>query len=325
MQPPLRTERRVTRIATDYNTRYDSISALQTDTKVAVVAKAQSVAPDPSTPPSRPGSLVTMAVSKDLRGSPGQHLVVSELGGQPGDVVASQVPIRMGRAYLMLLGENPKTGHYFVLNGITGLFSFNPKTQVATRLDPKAMSIPDSVSLSLVETFLGTPIPEPPAPPIAPPITGACPPGCSLPSDYDAITWLASASNSVTIVTAYANPQPNSEIPILFKVDHTLEVIGSSTQPFPEGPFTFPTMTPGQQYLVFSSSWRGGPCVSTLYSFDPDSQVATLLAADRYEIPLPGRELPVPRSITLARVQARMYPTGPAAQSTDTAEWKCPE
>lgn len=179
--------------------------------------------------------------------------------------------------------------------------------------------------MTLVETFLGTPLPEPPAPPTAPPITGACPPGCSLPADYDAITWLASASDSVAIVTAYANPKPTSDVPILIKVDETLEIIGPPTQPFLEGPISFPTLTPGQQYLVFSSSWRGGPCVSTFYSFDPDSQLATLLAADRYEIPLPGRELTVPRTITLAQVQERMYPTGPAAQSTDTAEWKCPE
>jgi hypothetical protein len=129
----------------------------------------------------------------------------------------------------------------------------------------------------------------------------------------------------VTIVTAYANPRPTSEIPILFKVDQTLEIIGTPTQPFPEGPITFPAMMPGQQFLVFSSSWRGGPCVSTLYSFDPDTQVATLLAADRYEIPLPGRELTVPRTITLAQVQERMYPTGAAAQSTDTSESMCPE
>jgi hypothetical protein len=129
----------------------------------------------------------------------------------------------------------------------------------------------------------------------------------------------------VTIVTAYLNPQPTPEVPILFKVDRTLEIIGSPSQPIPEGPFSFPTMTPGQQFLVFSSSWRGGPCVSTLYSFDPNSQTATLLAAGRHEIPLPGRELPVPQTITLAQVQERMYPTGPLVQSTDTSESMCPE
>jgi hypothetical protein len=163
------------------------------------------------------------------------------------------------------------------------------------------------------------------APQISTSIAGACPPGCSLPSDHDAITWLASASNSVTIVTAYANPQPTSEVPILFKVDRKLEITASPWQPVPIGPFAFPTMAPGQHFLVFSSSWRGGPCVSTLYAFDPTSQLATLLAAGRYEIPLPGRELAVPRTISLAEVEERMYPTGPMVQSTDVSESMCPE
>lgn len=163
------------------------------------------------------------------------------------------------------------------------------------------------------------------APRASAPIARACPPGCSLPSDYDAITWLASASNSVTIVTAYPNPQPTPEVPILFKVDRTLEITGSPWQPIPEGPFSFPAMTPGQQFLVFLSSWRGGPCVSTFYSFDPNTQTATLLAAGRHEIPLPGRELPVPLTITLEQVRERMYPTGPFVQSTDVSESSCPE
>lgn len=153
----------------------------------------------------------------------------------------------------------------------------------------------------------------------------ACPPGCSLSSDYDAITWLASASTSVTIVTAYANPQAGSEVPILFRVDKTLEITGPPWQPIPEGPFSFPTMTPGEQFLVFLSSWRGGPCVSTFYSFDPTTETATLLAAGRKEIPLPGRQLPVPQTITLAQVQQRMFPTGPFVQSTDASESMCPE
>lgn len=157
------------------------------------------------------------------------------------------------------------------------------------------------------------------------PIPGACPPGCSLPSDYDAITWLASASISVAIVTAYANPQPTPDVPTLFEVDRALELTGSPWQPIPEAPFTFPAMTPGQQFLVFSSTWRAGLCVSTLYSFDPNSQTATLLAAARHEIPLPGRDLPVPQTLTLTQIQQRMYPTGPFVQSTDTSESMCPE
>ncbi len=157
------------------------------------------------------------------------------------------------------------------------------------------------------------------------PIAGACPPGCSLPSDHDAIAWLASASTSVSIVTAYPNPQPTSEVPTLFKVDRALEITGSPWRPIPAGPFPFPALTPGRQFLVFSSTWRGGLCVSTLYSYDPNSRKATLLAAGRHEIPLPGRDLPVPRTVTLAEVQERMYPTGPFVQSTDVSESMCPE
>ena len=98
------------------------------------------------------------------------------------------------------------------------------------------------------------------------------PPGCSLPSDHDAIAWLASASTSVSIVTAYPNPQATSEVPTLFKVDRALEITGSPWQPIPEAPFPFPALTPGRQFLVFSSTWRGGLCVSTLYSYDPNSR-----------------------------------------------------
>lgn len=52
---------------------------------------------------------------------------------------------------------------------------------------------------------------------------------------------------------------------------------------------------------------------------------AMLLAAGRHDIPLPGRELPVPRTIMLAEVQERMYPTEPFVQSTDVSESMCPE
>jgi hypothetical protein len=283
-----------------------------------------------------PASFVTMRVVRSLRGTPGHQFVVYEIGGQPGDVVSGQVPIRVGHTYLMLLGFNAHTGEYSVLNGITGLFSYDPKTQVATRLDPLATGIPHSVSLDLVESFLGTSSPtsralasEPPIPlpdkPL-PPVAGACPPGCSLPSDYDAITWLAAASESVTIVTARLVPPVKSKTPTDFTVDRTLEITGAQWRPVdPMGPLSFPTLVNGRQYLVFLSYWRGGPCISTFYGYDPQTQVASLLRSDRTVIPLPGRDLPVPQSITLAQVRERMYPTGPFVQSTDVSESMCPE
>jgi hypothetical protein len=315
----------VKHITVNYTKSYESVFGLAADTKVAVIATARSVARDPTTRRTRPDSLVTMAVDRVLLGKPGGRITVYEAGGQPGEVVEGQVPIRVGHTYLMLLGIGPRPGQYFVLHGSTGLFSYDSKTQVATRLDPSATWIPRTVGLDLAEAFLGTSIAAPPTPKPLAPLAGACPPGCSLPADYDAITWLAAASNSVTIDTAYPNPDPSSEVPTLFKVEQTLEFTGAPGQPLPEGPFNFPTLVDGQEYLVFLSFWRGGPCVSTLYSYDPQSQSATLLAAGRTEIPLPGVDLPVPQSITLAQVRERMYPTGPSAQSTDVSESMCPE
>jgi hypothetical protein len=315
----------VKHITVNYTKSYDSIFGLAADTKVAVIATAESVARDAATGRSSPASLVTMQVDKVLLGGPGHRITVYEAGGQPGEVVQGQVPIRVGHSYLMLLGVGPRPGQYFVLHGITGLFSYDAKTQVATRLDPSATWIPPTVGLDQAESFLGTPVAAPPLPKPLAPLAGTCPPGCSLPVDYDAITWLAAASNSVTIDTAYPNPDPSSDDPTLFKVNQTLEYTAAPGQPLPEGPFVFPTLVDGQQYLVFLSFWRGGPCVSTLYSYDAASQSATLLAAGRTVIPLPAVDLPVPQTITLAQVRERMYPTGPGTQSTDVSESMCPE
>jgi hypothetical protein len=327
---------RIKHITVSYTKSYDSISALKAATTTAVVATAKSVAPDPSSRPSLPESLVTMKVSKVLRGNPGRSIIVNEAGGQPGDIVNGQVPIEAGQTYLMLLGHDAHTEQYFVLHGTTGLFRYDTKTQQAARLDQSATWIPNTVSLSLVEAILGTstqpsdhsnatpPIPLPAKP--LPPIAGACPPGCRLASDYDAITWLAASSESVTIVTARSGTSQTSGASTDFKVDRALEITGTQWRPEdPIGPFTFPALVNGHQYLVFLSYWRGGPCISTFYAYDSQTQTASLLKADRTEIPLPGRVLPVPRHITLVQLRKRMYPTGPFVQSTDASESMCPE
>jgi hypothetical protein len=191
---------------------------------------------------------------------------------------------------------------------------------------PPSTHLPSAASGSIPTVYIPTTTATTtPTPTTVPQVPNSCPPGCSLPSDYDAITWLAAASDSVTIVTALPNPHPTVESPTIFRVDQALEILASTWQPIPAGPFTFPALVDGQQYLVFLSSWRGGPCVSTLYSYDPQAQSGTLLAADRTEIPLPGRDLPVPQSITLAQIRERMYPTEPFVQSTDVSEFACPE
>jgi hypothetical protein len=158
---------------------------------------------------------------------------------------------------------------------------------------------------------------------------GPCPPGCSLPTDHDAITWLASASVSVTIVTAIPDPNPSGPYPWDFwdfRVDRVLEITASHWRPQSfAGLFNYPNLADYQQYLVFTS-WRGRfPCVSTLYAFDYQKRTFSLMSSNRAAIPLPGRNLPIPKSITLAQVRRRMYPTGPFVQSTDYSPYMCPQ
>lgn len=339
-------------ITVEYAKSYDSIFVLLADTKVAVIATAKSVALDPTTRRSSPDSLVTMDVDKVLLGKPGVRITVYEAGGQPGEVVQGQVPIRVGHSYLMLLGVGPRLGQYFVLHGITGLFSYDSKTQVATRLDRSATWIPRTVDLSLAESILGTPIASSPAPKPLAPLAGACPPGCSLPSDYDAITVLASSSTVVAIVTV--TDKKGSAVPSVATTDTMpsfLTTTDSILQGNPHHLIYAPTgaalrhlryysipsngvengpATPdlvGKSFIVFMSYNRGGSCVSALFSYDPTSQVATLIGSQdgmRNQIVLPGRVLPIPETVSLSNIRARMYPTTGVVYPSDSEEWYCP-
>jgi hypothetical protein len=158
---------------------------------------------------------------------------------------------------------------------------------------------------------------------------GPCPPGCSLPTDYDAVTWLASASVSVTIVTAIPDPNPSGPYPWdswSFRVDRALEITGSPWRPLSfSGLFNYPNLVDYHRYLVFTSSRGRFPCVSTLYAFDYQKKTFSLMSSNRTEIPLPGRNLPIPKSVTLTQIRRRMYPTGPFVQSTDYSPYMCPQ
>jgi hypothetical protein len=190
----------------------------------------------------------------------------------------------------------------------------------------RSTNIPWSFGLNTAEIHFGTPMPEQPLTQPLAPIAGACPPGCSFPGDADAITGLASPSQSVSIVTAEQDPHPSSDRTYLVKVDQPLKIYGPQWQPFMlAGNFNAPAVVIGQPYLVFASDNRSGLCVSTLYAYDPASTVTTFIGGDRTAIPLPGRELPLPHTITLAQVRERMYPTASLEPSTDVSESLCPE
>jgi hypothetical protein len=317
-------------ISVKYATIYTSIPELLAATKVAVVATARSVAPDRSSSGSHPSSLVTMEVRTVLRGNPTHQIVVFEYGGQPGEVVSGQVPLAVGHTYLLLLGVDGTTGHYVVLDGVTGLFSYDAATQVATRLDPAATWIPQSISLNLAEAQLRTPAPPIPTPKVLPPIAGACPPGCTLPSDDDAITVLASSANEVAMVTMEAgSPYDKFVIDrVLQGNPHTLIYPPRDEDGDLGAVFDTFDMVAGQSYIVFTSYFRGGTCGSALFSYDPTTEIATLVTSEDGVTPgqimLPGRVLPIPKTITLRALRERMYPTTGVVYPSDTSEETCP-
>jgi hypothetical protein len=160
-----------------------------------------------------------------------------------------------------------------------------------------------------------------------------CPPGCEYPSDYDAITVLASSANLVALITVTQAPHPAHTETAMIRVDAVL-------QGNPYGVLFAPTLpgltrivgstgqvVTGAQYLVFTSYDRGGPCVSALFTYSAATQQATLLANnDGYngDILLPGRNLLVPHTVSLEDVQKRIDPTGGVVYPTNSSESFCP-
>lgn len=170
---------------------------------------------------------------------------------------------------------------------------------------------------------------------LASPIPGACPPGCSLPSDYDAITVLASSAELVAIVTVQS-PQAAYDEGATYATDKILQgdvVYGPGPEAYVAigSPMIYGTskVVDGKSYLVFVSFNRGGTCLSALFSYDSETTVATLIGSDaEFEAPrLPlagGRVVVIPATITLAEVEQRMYPTSGPVYPTDSGESWCP-
>jgi len=147
---------------------------------------------------------------------------------------------------------------------------------------------------------------------------------------------LASSANQVAIVTVKNEQDPVEGLVHVVGSEETLE--GNVVHQYPPTPLADGSPLPpvgntvtlenGGQYLVFASYNRGGGCVSALFSYDPVTQVATLMESDdgfeAPRMPLPGRIVTVPHTITLGEVRARMYPTDGVVYPTDTGESWCP-
>jgi hypothetical protein len=315
-----------------------SIDALLLDTSLVVVATARAVSPDRSAPVSHPRSLVAMTVGEVVRGSAGSGIVVSRPRSEQG-IPEGHVSLVVGHTYLLFLDENVDRHTYGVVGQNTGLFGFDVASKTVTRLGPTARWAPVSFPLSRVVNEIqalaafgqgaSVSAQATTTTTLAPAVSGACPPGCSLASDDDAITALASSATLVTLVTAHAG---RSESSLVFTTDRVLqgnvvndekpEISGDGSA---NGSRAF---VAGQSYLVFVSDNRGGSCLAATYSYDDTTQIATLISADDGhavpEILLPGRVVALPRTITLASVEARMYPTGGPVYSSDAGESFCP-
>ena len=144
---------------------------------------------------------------------------------------------------------------------------------------------------------------------------------------------LASSSTLVAVVTAHALQTPNNGLEMLQADDELQGNLHGLVYPvsgdFPDTGAA--GVVQGKEYLVFMSYNRGGACVAALYSFDERTQVATFLATEdgltaqnTGEIPVAGRLLRIPKTISLADVEARMYPTGDVVYPSDASESGCP-
>jgi hypothetical protein len=163
------------------------------------------------------------------------------------------------------------------------------------------------------------------------PIVDSCPPGCQYQSDADAVTVLASSATRVAVVTVTSTGEATSPS-VVARTDIVLQgnphaLIYPATDVDVDRLLGSKQVAAGQSYVVFASYNRGGACLSALFSYDPASQVASLIDSEdglSNQIVLSGRVLSVPHSISLTDLQARMYPTTGVVYPSDAAEWYCP-
>jgi len=142
----------------------------------------------------------------------------------------------------------------------------------------------------------------------------ACPPGCALPSDYDAITVLASSATLVATVAASDVRGSGSTASAVISVDTTLQGNPNNLIYPPTQSSLAPSLVQtgkivdGGSYLVFMSYNRGGSCLAALFSFDPTTQVATLV--ENNDGPTDGIILPAACSSFPRRSHCLMFEHG---------------
>jgi hypothetical protein len=85
-------------------------------------------------------------------------------------------------------------------------------------------------------------------------------------------------------------------------------------------------VNPAESYVVFTSFFRGGPCLSALFSFNWADHTARFIDdhAGGNPLQMSKGSVAIPEVITLSKLEARMYPTGGVVYPKDIEEWNCP-
>ena len=156
-------------------------------------------------------------------------------------------------------------------------------------------------------------------------VIAGCPPGCSLPSDFDAITALASTATQVSIITVTAQGSRTDAV-LQGDINHLAYSSGeldlTKLAGFPANPAI------GTSYVVFTSYDRGGACLSAIFTYDAKRQVAKFsVSFDGYvsdKILLRAEPVTIPNTISLYQLRRRLSPTGGPTYPTNTSESLCP-
>jgi hypothetical protein len=203
---------------TPFGKTCDPLLQLAADSSSVVAGTIESIEPY-TTGPQVESVLVDQPTAIGGTGSfPPEYLPLVDIGSGPG-----QVPLVVGHSVLMFLAAGPSidgTATTEVVNGLEGLFGFDPNTLTAARLDNQVTGIPASLSWTEVKTLMEPSPPNAKNPCLSPPdatTTTIGPPSTNTPPvpvptividpdtyrpSYDTIDSLFADSGLVFVATA---------------------------------------------------------------------------------------------------------------------------
>ncbi len=276
----------------------DSLHAMLANATLIVVATASRVSPPAGE------RTATFKVLQMLRGTSAGSITV----GLPRSSSHASV-IQPGKSYFLVLAASPHKGRFDPVDGLAGVLSYDRATETIGRFSAAVPEVPTSFSLNLAEAYLGTPIPTTTTT-SAPPLPGACPPGCALPAVTDGITVLASSATGVAIVTMSRSGTSLEVDRWLQGGDKQRRGVYSSHSMLFDLTSREANVHPAESYVVFTSLFRGGSCLSALFSFDWADHTARFLTdhAGGNPLQMSNGLVAIPEVITLTKLRRTDVP-----------------